>query len=291
MEFGEEPTKNSQTKRWCATWNNYSMTDIVYVSEYAEAHCDYFVCGFEYCPTTGTPHLQIYFLFKENHRFNKMKKLFPRCNFRVAKGNSKQNQAYCTKEGNFVEIGEPPMTPAEQVKADWTNTLKEAKAGNFDNINPQHYVCHLSNIHKIYERNSPVPATLPHESVAGLWVFGTTGMRKSSQIREMYPNAYVKNCNHKWWPRYKNEEVVFFEDLNPENAKLHDWKIIADRFPFDAETKGGHIFIRPKIIIVSSNHPLGGCFHHLLPVDVEAIKRRFHVFHKTIVDELIPNYF
>jgi len=71
--------------------------------------------------------------------------------------------------------------------------------------------------------------------------------------------------------------------LDDERTALsHDLKIWLDRYPFRAETKGGSMLIRPKRIIVTSNH----CPEELWrdkPVLCEAIRRRCAVTHFDIL--------
>ena len=55
----------------------------------------------------------------------------------------------------------------------------------------------------------------------------------------------------------------------------HYLKIWSDKYPFNAETKGGTIFIRPKVIVVTSNFEIEEL--HDKPQIQDAIKRRFTV--------------
>lgn len=73
---------------------------------------------------------------------------------------------------------------------------------------------------------------------------------------------------------YNNQEVVIIDDWSPNHECLI-WhlKIWADRYPFNAETKGSSMLIRPKKIIITSNYAIEECFHN--EQDIEAIKRRF----------------
>ena len=54
------------------------------------------------------------------------------------------------------------------------------------------------------------------------------------------------------WDDYSNKPVIFIDDIISfsEMENILNW---ADRGSFRAEIKGGHILIRPKVIICTSN--------------------------------------
>ena len=63
---------------------------------------------------------------------------------------------------------------------------------------------------------------------------------------------------HRWWDGYQEDNIahqtVLLDDLHPkwvEKERLKNW---ADRFPFQAEYKGGCMLIRPARIVVTSNY-------------------------------------
>lgn len=68
----------------------------------------YAVAGEETCPTTGRKHYQGYVIFTRPMRLPGAKKAIgdPSAHFEPARGTPKQNYKYCTKEGNFKEIGD-----------------------------------------------------------------------------------------------------------------------------------------------------------------------------------------
>lgn len=110
------------------------------------------------------------------------------------------------------------------------------------------------------------------------WWYGSTGTGKSKKVWEDYPEHYGKMLN-KWWDGYQDEEVVVIEEWCPKNeCTASALKIWADRYPFNAEIKGGLLKkIRPKKIIVTSNYSIDQCFER--SEDREPIKRRFKQVH------------
>lgn len=58
-------SKNTQTRAWCFTLNNYRDKDVVAAWDYMEEFCRYAIFGFEYSED-GTPHIQGYFRVVNN---------------------------------------------------------------------------------------------------------------------------------------------------------------------------------------------------------------------------------
>lgn len=90
----------SKQKNWCFTVNNYQESD---EEKIRNIPCNYLIYGKE-VSSTGTPHLQGYVQLKERKMLSGVRKLL-NCHWEAAKGTPEQNKAYCSKEGDFVEIG------------------------------------------------------------------------------------------------------------------------------------------------------------------------------------------
>lgn len=99
-----------QYSKWWITINNY--TD-VQVSSLKALDSKYIVIGFEEAPTTGTKHLHCYVELKKRIRFNILfDKGIPRGSEikHVGAKEVLKKISYAKKDGNFVEIGEPPVS-------------------------------------------------------------------------------------------------------------------------------------------------------------------------------------
>ena len=90
---------------------------------------------------------------------------------------------------------------------------------------------------------------------------------------------------NKWWNGYKFQEVCIIDDIDPTHKRwigafLKEW---SDHYMFSAESKGGVMVIRPKIIVVTSQYSIGQVFtdSETGVRDVEtvaALERRFVSF-------------
>lgn len=139
-------------------------------------------------------------------------------------------------------------------------TIDLAKQGNFEEIDPEHYLRFHTTIHKINQTQGASPENLPDLPDNGkhhVWFYGPSGTGKSYAARQEYPNAYFKHANNKWWDGYQQEDNVILEDFDKKHEYMvFHLKIWADKYWFQAEVKNGGCKARPKHIIVTSNyHP------------------------------------
>lgn len=263
------PTKKMeapQSKKWCFTLNNYSEEDQACVQAW---ECKYLVYGRETAPETGTRHLQGYVVFLKNARLSAVKKLGPRCHWEVARGSHKQAADYCKKEGDVFEKGELPEERGASEQQRWKRAREAAEAGQLADVPDDIYVRYYRTLKEIKKDHMEKPGDV--DEVTGVWFYGKPGSGKSHMAREQYPQAYFKMQN-KWWDGYQGEENVILDDLDSKELG-HLLKIWSDRYSFLAETKGGALHIRPKVIVVTSNYTPGQLWDD--PEMAAAIYRRF----------------
>lgn len=82
-------------RRWMITLNNY--TEEEYEAMRLWNGVKYLIVGKEIAPTTGTPHLQAFFIADKPKRFAAMKKLNNRFSLQVPNGTDYINSMYCKK--------------------------------------------------------------------------------------------------------------------------------------------------------------------------------------------------
>lgn len=277
----------AQGKSWCFTLNNWTATDVLSLRELGDdLRVEYLVFGQELATTTGTPHLQGFVRFRSNKRFNAALNLlpfgvylFPRyrdsTDFRAAE--------YCKKDGQFEEFGTCPVDVArghaggQATSAKWAVAKAAAKEGRLDDIDDALFIKYYSTFKRIQKDYMSKPS--PLAGVCGLWIWGATGTGKSHSVITQHPDRFIKPLN-KWWDGYQGEKVVHIDELDGTHvcwvgAYLKKW---ADKWPFDAEVKGGALCLRPKLIVVTSNYSLEEI--GFKENDLPALKRRFRVVEK-----------
>jgi len=261
-----------RSRGYCFTINNPTQIDDDNV-DILVTKAIYVIVGKE-VGESGTPHYQGYAWFQNALTFATVQRILTRAHIEKAKAGPTENIAYCKKENNFQEWGNPPSDTNQKRK--WTEILQMARAGKLKEIEEQWPHIFLRYYKTLATLVQPQHLILP--SLENEWWYGPTGLGKSKELHEKYPGFYDKTLN-KWWDGYRMEDVVVIEEWSPKNeittSFLKRW---ADHYPFTAEIKGGVMTgIRPKKIIVTSNFTMEECF--LKSEDLLPLKRRFKVVH------------
>jgi len=239
-------------------------------------HVIYMVVGRER-GESGTPHLQGYMHLKHQTTFTAVKRLLPAMHIERARGTGADNQAYCTKEGDFFEVGELPAdraTAGQATAETWRAVLSAAESGNWDWIKREYPRIWIAFRERLLSMRVPRTSVIDGDTQNEWWV-GTTGTGKSRLAWDKYGDVCYQKMLNKWWDGYDAQPVVIIEEWSPKNeVTASALKIWADRYPFTAQIKGGVLQkIRPQKIIVISNYRLVDCFPDSR--DCEPIMRRF----------------
>jgi len=253
--------KSDKSRKYTWTFNNYTQDDIDAIKS---IDARYLCFGKEVGSVEGTPHLQGFVFFANARAFDSVRALFPRgVHLEVSNGTPKQNKAYCSKDGDFYEQGECPIDAGEKgalEKERWADIIKLSREGNFEEIclkYPDVYGSRLRTLEYLRSKRPRDVSALEGPGPFHEWIVGPTGCGKSRGARADNPGAYIKEPESKWWDSYDGEAVVIIDDFDKfqvaQGGSLKRW---LDRYPFQAEVKGGMQMIRPKKIIVTSQyHP------------------------------------
>lgn len=276
------PSEPVVSKNWVLTINNYTPDDLLCFTKDALVF-KYWAYSLE-VGEEGTPHVQGFVCLRKKSRRAAVSRLFPRARLAIMAGNILQNEIYCSKEASLISFGTPPQSPGRAEKIRWEECRELMKAGRLDELPPDVFVRYYGTAKAIAKDHMTKPGML--DSCCGLWIYGEPGSGKSFSVVGAYPSRYIKPIN-KWWDGYQGEDVVHLDELEPSHASwiapfLKKW---ADRYPFDAEVKGGALQLRPRRIIVTSNYNIDQMGFD--PITVTALKRRFHLIEKIINQGII----
>lgn len=265
-----------QGTRWCFTINNPTDADAEAVL--ALVHdSSYLICGDE-VGEQGTPHMQGYVVFPRNWRMSKLSRALPRARLALARGSSKDNQAYCSKGGKFEEYGDCPADcriTSQKNKDVWEEALSLARMNRISEIRADIQIRYIRSLERIRDLALPPPAI--NDKLFNLWIFGETGLGKTRWVFDTFP-AHYKKLKNKWWDGFSGEGVVCIQEFSPKHEKLSEHlKEWADHYPFRCEKKGSSMEINFKVLIITSNYSIMDVFK-----DDEICRpllRRFNVFH------------
>lgn len=264
----------SKFRNFAFTQNNYPNTELV-----DNIECKYIIYGKE-VGESGTPHLQGFVTFASQRTLSAVIKSMPGCHVEAARTIEPAIE-YCKKEGDFTERGTPPVSPKEKGQTEkkrWKRILEAAEEGDTDWLRqeePQVYLLHDKALERARKRAKKEPQTIDGDS-EHLWYYGSPGTGKSRKAREENPGAYIKDPKTIWWDRYDGEDVVIIDDFDKyQVSQGGDMKRWLDRYPFQAQHKGGSELIRPRKIIVTSNYRPDEIWED--DITQQAIGRRVHV--------------
>lgn len=267
-------TPTFRTRSWLGTLNNYTEKEL---EQIRAIPCRYIALGFHVGHLSHLPHVHI-----ELDYINKISrpKFNPRIHWEPRKGTLEQALEYLNKDGKLEEIGDKPRTipnggGSTQV---WSNFIDDIHHGIVDK-DSQLYARFTGYVERRASELLPLRTYSGELPYKNLWIYGPTGTGKSRMAHEYSDNVYFKNVN-KWWDGYHHQKVVLIEDVDHDCFKIpqtvSNFKKWADRYPFNAEIKGGSITINACEfeLIITSQYTIDDCFYK---EDADAINRRFEV--------------
>lgn len=272
----------SRNRNFCFTFNNYPDTVLV-----DTLVCKYIAYSKEVAPTTGTPHLQGYVSFANAKTVDQVRRLMPGCHISVMIGSIAQNDTYCSKSHELIHRGEKPISNDNKGRAEqmrWQRARDLAKQGKLDDIDADIFVRYYSTLKNIRKDYASKPSP---KDVICYWIYGSTGTGKSHAVETAYPNCYKKAMDDlKWFDGYQGEEEIYLEDIDKYQVKWGGLlKRLADRWPMQASIKGAMAYIRPSVVLVTSNYRIEDIWTDSATVD--PLLRRFKQIEKLTQEQEI----
>lgn len=275
---------------------------------WSRVDCEFFAFSKEVAPTTGTPHLQGFLLFKKERLLSAVIKDFSRSeswknsHLEVMHGTLQQNQQYCSKQSKLIVLCGDVLPPEPKDVSDHSNDFADAlrlvQSGDIDNVRskyPEIYLRYYSALHREADRCAPPPPKpKPRERLLNFWIYGKTGTGKTSGVIDRFGEDNVAKCPVGQADRelvYENQEVYLIDDFDYASARslpVQLLKQLADHYPFSANYRYAKKArsIRPPIVVITSQHQLKHVYGHVPEEDLKALERRFTVFEKTTDNEI-----
>lgn len=232
------------------TTNNYSEDFLEHLKRLDKK---YLIVGKEIAPTTGTPHLQGYIVWKNAKSEEATRKLLPRSRIAIAKGTPQENYNYCSKGGEYFEEGTKPS----QGKRNDLHKIKEAisEGMNIRNLIEEEVISNFQGL-KMAEALMKYIEPTRNWKPEVIWLYGPTGSGKTRQAMTEAPGAWVSGRNLKWWDGYDGHENVIIDDFRADFCTFHELLRILDRYEYRIENKGGsRQLLCKKILVTSCYHP------------------------------------
>lgn len=245
----------TRTRKIVFTWNNFpedyedSLRNLV-----EEEKWDYIGYALETAPTTHKKHIQG-FATRDNARsFKSIVKDIPGWHVEIMKGDITQNKDYCSKEGNFKEIGKKTKqgkrTDLDEIRDEVLGgkkvqtLLEEGRIGNYQQLK---FAEGLLNYRKKYKG--------PREVTT---IYGGPGVGKTKMAVETFGEDNYDEISFDDAGRmigYSGHENVIINDFRC-NIDITLFLRITDRYPITVNTKGSTMAWSAKNIIITTNkHP------------------------------------
>lgn len=278
-------SSTSQTKgtsqRWCLTLNNYTEAELATIRDPPD-WVQYVGFSLEE-GASGTPHVQAWVYTWTPVRLTKFKLFLRRAHVEMMISSLDKNDAYCSKEKEMEHIG---TRPQQGRRTDIIGVKRRLDAGEtYRNVLDDEATFSLCMRNERAIKAYAEIARYKRQRLEGRKVpqvyirVGPTRSGKTSYVYDKhgYDNVFMcpdNNC--KWFDGYAGEPVILFDDVEPGKVPPTEFfKHVTDGYPgFQAPVKGGHVYLRPEVIYLTSNHKPKDWWPGIASCDWQACKAR-----------------
>lgn len=233
-ELYHKGTPPEKSISYFLTHNNYEESDVDKYKQYITSTSLYGCLCREIAPTTGTPHLHIYFRYKYEKAFKKLKKLFPKANIQKAKGTDAQCWNYMNKEDKSpFEFG---TKSAQGKRTDLDKIRDEILNGKtvVEVFKEDAYVYHLYGRTLHFAENVRFQASVRTEQTKGIWLYGKSGQGKSHlAFSNFSPDTHYvwKNEQNGWQDGYMQQPIVIVDEMRAGRMRYDEILTMLDSHP------------------------------------------------------------
>lgn len=308
----ERPPTTSRSRGWCFTWfggpNPNALHQITrdelserrpVVMNVLAGRAHYAIIGIEICPKEKKPHYQGYMNFKSATTFKGAKKLLGEAmdqtvHIEKAIGTALQNRTYCSKDGDFVEIGKTPVGMGKRTDLD-TFYERLVKGDDLSDIaldNPGTFIKYHSGLEKFNQILNRKKMRIGKPII--IWCHGPSGSGKSMWAHwwaaENPPWCSVEYDGKFWNGLETDAHTIIVDDFRPDTMPFATLLKLCDKYRFNMNIKGSNTQLRAKYIIITTLYDYKRTYgpHSSEPLEQLARRIKHHV--KFPLDESQEKY-
>ena len=213
--------------------------------------------------------------------FSAWKKALPGAHIEEMHGTFAQNEAYCSKEGTLTEFGQKPMDNGKKrsvlvfkervEKGERPLDIAEDEE-MFPTWLQNHRALEIYNQHirkkaKVHDRDEP----------AVYLRVGPPGTGKTRWMDEQFGTdgwVFAPDNTGRWFDGCDRDVICFDDVERGQIPPMATWKKLTDRYGGPMPTKGGFIYWKPKVIVVTSNSTPREWWPDASDFDIGAVERR-----------------
>ena len=252
---------------------------------YEKYEWGYYHAGLEFCPTTGTPHLDGYYEYPSQRRWKTEHKKFIKFfgtgygDLQMAQGTSAENADYSEKDGGRYETA-GTASKGQGFRTDLLGLKDDICAGKRtveevcleDPLTFHQYGRTLQKIEDIALRKQ-----FRDWMTTCDWYHGPTSTGKSARAFAAFDPVthYVWKTNDKWQDGYTGQPTVIINDFRGE-IKYNELLQMIDRYPHYVPRRGREPApFLAKHLIITSSLPPESVYHNRCDEDkIEQLLRR-----------------
>lgn len=283
---------NNRARGWTWTLNNPTEEQVEWFASLdedwiTEQKIKYMIIGSE-VGEQGTPHLQGYTYFTTQRTMGGVKKVFfDEMHLEISRGTARDNQRYCSKEGNVIcEVG---VMPQQGKREDLDEIKRRIKKGE----TMKELIEVVSNYQglRMAETLMKYQGMKKREPPIVKWYYGPTGTGKTrSAIAEAEEiggdDIWISGGSLRWWQGYCGQKCVIIDDFRADFCKYHELLRYLDRHPIQVEYKGGSCWLNATHIWITSAFAPENTYHNRGGDSVKPLLRRISQTQKFGNDEI-----
>ncbi|AIF76262.1 Rep [Bat associated circovirus 6] len=270
--------------RWCFTLNNWTEEEYGTICSSLEGRVKYLIIGKE-VGEKGTPHLQGFVNLTKKVRRSTLKQLLKctRVHVEPARGTDLENQRYCQKQKDYLEVGKPQCQGKSSALQEALRMLQTSNGdlGKVAASFPEVYVRHGRGMRDYVNVSGLVPRR--EKKTTAIVLVGPPGVGKTKYVMQQIgeDTSYWKPRGP-WWDGYQQQTCVVLDDF-------YGWVCfdellrVLDRYPLKVPIKGGFVEFNSDIVYITSNkEPQEWYNEENICGTMEALFRRFNKVYELV---------